>query len=281
MTESLGLPGIDEDQLLEAITASSDEAIYAKRLDGTIVSWNRAAEKLYGYTPEEIVGQNVKVLAPEFNHAEVDAIMADLKAGEGTDHLPTVRVTKNGTPIEVVVTVTPVRNAAGKVVGGTVVARHDVLAKRVHDLKNEVAAVAGNLDLLTRGLGKFVTQEEINDEQERTNKRQTRVLKALAVSVLLDVLLSLGLGALAWRAQENANANRRNQKQLVNACQAGNEARRTEQQLWTYVLDLSSRNPQPSRTPAEQQAQQQQIAQFRQYLATVFAQRNCNTVTGK
>jgi PAS domain S-box-containing protein len=110
-------------QQLAAIVESCDDAIIGKTLDGTIVSWNRGAEQLYQYTETEVLGRHIDLLAPPDRPGEVAEILARLRRGERVDHFETERVRKDGTRVAVSVTVSPVRDAAGEIVGASAIAR--------------------------------------------------------------------------------------------------------------------------------------------------------------
>ena len=122
---------LDTTALLAAIVESSDDAIISKTLDGVITSWNAGAERIFGYTPEEAIGQPItKILIPDDRLAEEEDILARLRRGERVDHFATVRKTKSGRLIDVSVTISPIRNAAGVVTGASKVARDITLQKR-------------------------------------------------------------------------------------------------------------------------------------------------------
>ncbi|HEX8118629.1 MAG TPA: PAS domain S-box protein, partial [Pyrinomonadaceae bacterium] len=112
-----------------AIVESSDDAIISKDLDGVIKSWNPGAERLYGYTAEEAVGRPVTMLIPEDRPDEEPGILARIRRGERIDHYETLRVRKDGTFVEVSLTVSPVRDAEGRVVGASKIAR-DITARK-------------------------------------------------------------------------------------------------------------------------------------------------------
>ncbi len=111
------------DLLLAAIVNSSDDAIISKNLDGTITSWNAGAERLFGYAPEEIVGQSVFKLIPEDRKDEEPKIIERLRKGERVDHFETIRIRKDGKSIPISLTISPVRNRDGAIVGASKVAR--------------------------------------------------------------------------------------------------------------------------------------------------------------
>ena len=96
--------------LLAAIVESSDDAIASKTLDGIVTSWNRAAERLFGYTAEEMIGQPIAVLAAPGRENEMPTILERIRRGERVDHFDTVRRRKDGTLVEVSLTVSPVRD---------------------------------------------------------------------------------------------------------------------------------------------------------------------------
>jgi len=109
--------------LLAAIVASSDDAIISKNLDGIITSWNKSAERIFGYTPEEAIGQHITLIIPAERHTEESDILARLRRGERVDHFHTIRRRKDGSLLEVSLTISPVRDLAGRVIGASKVAR--------------------------------------------------------------------------------------------------------------------------------------------------------------
>lgn len=109
--------------LLACIVDSSDDAIVSKSLDGTITSWNRAAERIYGYAAEEILGRSVSVLIPPDRPEEMTEILDRIRAGERVEHFETMRLRKDGTRIAVSLTVSPIQDAQGTVFGASSIAR--------------------------------------------------------------------------------------------------------------------------------------------------------------
>jgi PAS domain S-box-containing protein len=137
---SLGLfflnAGVGEQKLAEtasiqlaAIVESTDDAIIGKNLDGIITSWNRGAEKLFGYSAEESIGKSMLMLFPPERIREEPEILARIRHGESVNHFETVRVTKSGKPIDVSVTISPVRNNEGQIIGASKIAR-DISERR-------------------------------------------------------------------------------------------------------------------------------------------------------
>jgi PAS domain S-box-containing protein len=114
---------------LAAIVDSADDAIIAKDLDGIIQSCNDAAVRMFGYSAAEIVGRSVRILIPEDRHTEEDEILARLRRGERVHHFETVRRRKDGQAIDVSLTISPVRDAAGTIIGASKIAR-DITARK-------------------------------------------------------------------------------------------------------------------------------------------------------
>src|SRR5437773_848588 len=112
-----------------AIVESSDDAIIGKTLDGIIATWNRGAERLYGYPAHEVVGRPISVIVPPELRDELPTILARLARGERMDHYETVRVTRDGRRIDVSITVSPTLDAAGRIVGASAIAR-DITHKK-------------------------------------------------------------------------------------------------------------------------------------------------------
>ncbi|MDF3041567.1 MAG: signal transduction histidine kinase, partial [Thermomicrobiales bacterium] len=111
------------DRFLAAIVESSDDAIIGKTLQGTITSWNRGAERLYGYAAAEAVGQPISLIIPPELPSELPGIMARLRRGERIDHYETVRVRKDGTRLDVSVSISPMRDDADRIVGAASIGR--------------------------------------------------------------------------------------------------------------------------------------------------------------
>ena len=110
---------------LGAIIESSDDAIISKTLDGIITSWNGSAERLFGYTADEAIGRSILLIVPSDRHDEEVQIISRLRRGERIDHFDTQRRTKDGRLIDISVTVSPMRDASGKVIGASKIA-HDI-----------------------------------------------------------------------------------------------------------------------------------------------------------
>ena len=115
---------------LASIIDSSEDAILSKDLNGIITSWNRGAEHIYGYAPEEAIGKHISVLTPSDRTDEIPEILGKIGRGETVDHHESVRVTKDGRQLNVSISVSPLRDAADKIVGASVIARDITAQKR-------------------------------------------------------------------------------------------------------------------------------------------------------
>jgi PAS domain S-box-containing protein len=125
---------------LAAIVESSDDAIISKTLEGVITTWNRGAERLFGYTTEEVIGKPVTLLIPPNQIDEEAVILEKLKRGERIDHYETVRLRKDGTRLDVSLTVSPIKDADGIIIGASKIARDITQRKRAEEvLRLEIA----------------------------------------------------------------------------------------------------------------------------------------------
>lgn len=116
--------------LLAAIVTSSSDAILSKRLDGTITSWNESAECLFGYSARDIIGRSIRKLIPGDRQGEEDEFLARIARGERIRHYETIRLHKNNKPIEVSITISPMRNTVGTVIGASSIAR-DITGRKL------------------------------------------------------------------------------------------------------------------------------------------------------
>jgi PAS domain S-box-containing protein len=117
--------------LLAAIVDSSDDAIVSKTLEGIISSWNAGAERLFGYTASEAVGQHISLIIPIDRRDEETVIIERIKRGERIEHFDTVRVRKDNTPLDISLTISPVRDASGKIIGASKIGRDITQRKRI------------------------------------------------------------------------------------------------------------------------------------------------------
>ena len=115
---------------LALIIDSSEDAIISKSLDGTITTWNKGAQRIYGYTPEEVIGKHISLLAPSDHPDEIPEILRKFSRGESVEHDESVRVTKDGRRLNVSISVSPLRDAKGDIIGASAIARDITAQKR-------------------------------------------------------------------------------------------------------------------------------------------------------
>lgn len=108
---------------LAKVVESSDDAIVSKDLNSIITSWNLAAERLFGYAADEAIGKSIRMIIPKDRQAEEDVVMTKIRAGEAVSHFETIRCRKDGTPVPIALTVSPIRDDAGRVIGASKIAR--------------------------------------------------------------------------------------------------------------------------------------------------------------
>ena len=130
------------EQWLASIIQSSDDAIVSKNLDGIITSWNKGAERIFGYTVEEAIGQPIIMVIPHDRWDEERTILTRIRRGERIDHFETVRQGKHGSKIVVSLTISPIKNAEGKIVGASKIARDITEQKRSQEQINTLAREA-------------------------------------------------------------------------------------------------------------------------------------------
>src|SRR5262245_28973329 len=125
---------------LAAVIASSDDVIVSKTLDGVITSWNPAAERLFGWTTAEAVGQSIMLIVPDDRRAEEEDVLARIRRGERLDHFETVRRAKDGRLVDMSITVSPIQDPAGHIVGASKVARDISERRRLEDQRARLLA---------------------------------------------------------------------------------------------------------------------------------------------
>ncbi len=148
---------------LACIVESSDDAIVSKSLEGIIKSWNKGAERLFGYGAEEMIGKSIAILIPQDRSNEESAILERIKRGERVDHYETVRVRKDGSLIDISLSVSPIKDVEGKIIGASKIARDNTWKKKVeevqrlllrelqHRVKNTLATVQAMATLTLHG----------------------------------------------------------------------------------------------------------------------------------
>jgi len=146
--------GEDKQATLAAIIESSDDAIISKTLDGIITSWNDAAEYMLGYSAKEVLGKHITLLIPKDRLPEETLIIGKIKQGEKIDHYETVRLTKSGKEIPISLTVSPIRDKKGRIIGASKIARNITIQKASEDILRKYTK---NLEILNH-LGSLVSK---------------------------------------------------------------------------------------------------------------------------
>lgn len=193
---------------LAAIIDGSDDAIVSKDLDGRILSWNRSAERIFGYTAAEVIGQSITLIIPEQRRVEEDQVLAQIRRGEIVDHFETQRLRKDGSLIDISLTVSPVRDDFGRITGASKIARDVTERKRIeqerdrlyeqelrsnrakdeflamlsHELRNPIGAISSALHVL----GIPDAEPDLGSRARDIIGRQARHLTRI-VDDLLDV----------------------------------------------------------------------------------------------
>lgn len=184
--------------LLAAIVSSSDDAIVSKTLDGIVLSWNDAAQRIFGYTAEEMIGRSIETIIPSDRLGEERDILAKLRRGERIEHFETVRVAKDGRRLDISLTISPIRDKSGRVVAASKVAR-DITARKLaeaaleeanrrkdeylamlgHELRNPLAAIQSAGEVIENGGDCPELIEHASAILERQSSHMARLLDGL------------------------------------------------------------------------------------------------------
>jgi PAS domain S-box-containing protein len=181
---------------LAAIVESSDDAIVSKSLDGIIVSWNGAAEEMFGYTAEEIAGKSIRMVIPPDRQDEEDEVLARIRRGERVEHFETIRVRKDGTLFPVSLTISPIFDDDGQVIGASKIARDiserkrleerlleanrlkdEFLATFSHELRTPLNAILGYANMIKSGAVAEGNRERAIDTIERNARALARLVE--------------------------------------------------------------------------------------------------------
>ena len=190
---------------LTALIESADDAIISKTLEGIITSWNKGAERIFGYTADEVIGRPVTILIPKGQEDEEPAILARLRAGERIEHYETIRVRKDGTPIAISLTVSPIKGPNGDIIGASKIARditeqrqarkeldeayrqaeessrlkEEFLATISHELRTPLSAILGWARMLRLGQLSKENAAKALDTIERNARAQAQLIDDL------------------------------------------------------------------------------------------------------
>ncbi|MCU1331112.1 MAG: sensor signal transduction histidine kinase [Candidatus Angelobacter sp.] len=170
---------------LAAIIESSEDAIASKDLQGTITSWNKSAEKLFGYTAEEIIGRPVTLIIPPELHDDEALILGRIRAGERIEHFQTVRVHKNGRRVDVSLTVSPVRDEKGKIIGAAKIVRDITREKKLEEAARRLAAIVESSDdaIASKDLNGIITSWNRSAEKLFGYRAEEMVGKSVTVII--------------------------------------------------------------------------------------------------
>lgn len=161
--------------MLAAIIDSSDDAIISKNLNGIITSWNRAAELMFGHSEKEAIGKHISLIIPKDRLKEEEMIIASLRRGEKIDHFHTIRVTKAGKELHISLSISPIHNAQGKIIGASKIAR-DITRQK--EAEHTIAQYVHRLEMIN-AIGKTLAGElDINGILQKTTDATTKLCGA-------------------------------------------------------------------------------------------------------
>lgn len=185
--------------ILAAIIDSSDDAIYSKDSAARVTSWNRSAERLYGYTEAEAVGRDIAFLIPPDRRGEERVLLGRILRGESINHYETQRLAKDGSIVDVSLSVSPITDSTGEIVGASVIGRdirdrmkqaalerevekRDFIARAAHELKNPLTTIAGMAQILSSGESSLAPEDK--DKVYASLIRQSERANRLIVDLL-------------------------------------------------------------------------------------------------
>jgi PAS domain S-box-containing protein len=197
--------------LLASIVESSDDAIMSKDLDGFISSWNRGAERIFGYSADEIIGKPATILMPPDRYNEEPAILARIRRGRSVDHYETVRLRKDGTLIDISLSISPIRDEDGNVVGASNISRDITAEKRAREERSRL------LELEQQARAEAETANRLKDEFLATLSHELRnpLNVVIGYSEILRRSEEVGNSGFVGRAAEVIRRNALAQSQLV------------------------------------------------------------------
>ena len=195
---------------LVAIVESSDDAIVSKDLDGVITSWNKGAERLFGYTAQEAIGRPVSMLIPPDREDEEPRILARIRHGESIDHYETVRWRKDGSMVEVSLTVSPIKDAQGRVLGASKIVR-DITARKqgeeaLRESEAQLAAELADTKQLQDISGQLIHEDNIDVFYQQVLDAAIAVMRSDMASIQMLYPERNELRLLVWKGFHPASA---------------------------------------------------------------------------
>jgi PAS domain S-box-containing protein len=209
----------EKQAMLAAIVNSSDDAIISKTLEGIITSWNYAAHKMFGYTEAEVIGKHISIIIPPDRLDEERVIIENIRNGKNIDHFETVRVGKHGNTVNISLTVSPVRNKKGEIIGASKIARDitekieaekkqqlytaklqelnkykdEFMAMASHEIKTPLTIIKANLDLLLLKIPEDDNSLFVHKTLKHVNKLNALINDLLDISKINSGKLELKL----------------------------------------------------------------------------------------
>jgi PAS domain S-box-containing protein len=222
---------------LSSIVESSEDAIVSKSLDGIIASWNRAAERMFGYSASEAVGKHISLIIPPERRAEEDDVLGQIRRGQKVEHFETVRLTKDGRRIDISLTVSPIRNHLGELAGASKIARDITEKKRLEREREDL--------LLRERTARQQLTEALNARDEfiavAAHELRTPLNAAvLALHVARRVVDQSARGPQAGRLVEKARAQLERFATLIACLLDVTRVRAGTFELYREQFDLSS-----------------------------------------
>jgi PAS domain S-box-containing protein len=215
---------------LAAIVDNSDDAIIGKDLNSVITSWNQGAERIFGYTANEMIGTSIKRLIPRDRQGEEDEILARLRRGDRFDHFETIRVTKDGRQLHVSLTISPIKDASGHVVGASKIARDITDRKLAETALKEAQSVAEKANAEKARL--LESERVARAEAERASRMKDEFLATLSHELRTPLNAILGW-ATVLRSKKHLDP------ELVQGLEAMDRNARVQAQIIDDLLDMS------------------------------------------
>jgi PAS domain S-box-containing protein len=209
----------DRDELrsrLAAIVDSSDDAIVSKSLDGVILSWNRGAERIFGWTAAEAVGRHITFIIPTDRHDEETEVLARIRRGEMIDHYETVRVTRDGRMVDISLTVSPLRDGTGRIVGASKIARDISERRRIEDERQRL----------------LVSEQQAREDAEASSRTKDQLLAIVSHELRTPLNSILGWARLIESGVLDETTRARGLEVIIRSAS-------TQAQLVEDLLDLS------------------------------------------